>query len=186
MKIKMNDQGFTLVELVIAVALLTAVLGGIYYFFHFSMKSYNYIQDHYQAEFNARKAARGMAEDIRSANSVMINGTKHLALEILNSGMTLNVYTDDDDDGTLELVQYKIENRQLKIGKAELGSTPSSWSVLADNINNASASPAIQAFAIDGKQLNIKLEIMGDNSSLKEDPVSIVTSVSVRNKGAMN
>ena len=186
MKVKLNNQGFTLIELVIAAALLTMVMGSIYYFFHFSMKSHNFIQDHYQAELSARKVSVSMAKDIRNAKAVTISGTKHLALEIFNGGMTLNVYTDEDKDGTLELVQYKIENNQLKRGRAELGSLPNSWSVLSEHIYNASNLPAVKAFTINGKQLNIELEIKSDNGSLRNDQVSIVTSISVRNKGAMD
>ena len=185
MRTKINDHGMTLVELVIAVALLSGVMAAIYYFLSFSMKSYYFVQDHYQAELNARRAVTAMADDIRKAKPVNISGTGHLAAEVLDGGMTLNVYTDIDNDGIMELVKYKIEDNQLKMGSAELGSTPTGWTVLADKIYNESAAPAVAAFTISGKQIGIKLEIRDENSSLKEAPVSVSTSVSVRSKGAM-
>lgn len=185
MRIKMNDRGLTLVELIIAVALLSGVMATIYYFFGFSMKSHYFVQEHYQAELNARRTVMSMADDIRKAKSVMIGATRHLAVEVSNGGMTLNVYTDTDNDGTMELVSYKVEDKQLKMGTAELGNAPADWTVLADKIFNASATPVVPAFTISGKQVGIKLEIKDENSSLDEAPVSVVTSISVRSKGAM-
>jgi len=181
-----NNNGFTLVELIIAVALLTGVLATIYYFFSVSMHSYNYVQVHYTAELEARKVVRSMAEDIRKANGASSAGIAHPAVEVIDGGMRLNIYTDIDGDGVMELVIYKIENNQLKYGNAELGSSPTSWKVLADNVINKTETPAVAAFIISGKQINIRLDIGNSNNSLKEGPVSIKTSISVRSKGAMN
>ena len=185
MQKKEMDYGFTLVELVIAVVILSAILACIFSFFEFSMKSNSYVQDHYQAQVNARKAISSMNSEIRESNMAVISGVTHKAVEVFSGGMKMNVYTDIDDDNSLELVQYKIENKQLLMGTAELGYSPTSWTILSDHICNMSATIPVEAFVISGKEIKIKLLLQDENGSLKDEPISVVTSITVRNKGAM-
>ena len=184
-KIK-SEKGFTLIELVVAVALLSGVMACLYFFFAYSMKSYDFVQDHYQAEVSARKSVSRISKDIRRAKAVTIASTKHYAVEILDSGMTVNVYTDIDNDLVMELVKYKITGTTLKVGTAELGNTPTSYSVMAEKVNNLYEATAVPAFTVSGKQVMIDLRIKSSTGSLKEEPVSVTTSVAVRSKGAMN
>ncbi len=178
-----NDLGFTLIELVIAVAILSTVLGSIFLFFQYTMKSFHYVETHYQAEFNAKKVIWAMSDHIREANMVVIGGSSHYGVEILGGGLAMNVYSDIDEDGVAELIHYKIEDRQLFMGTAELGSNPSSYTVLADQVNNTATEPA---FTVSGKKISIRLMLQAEASSLREEPVSIATSIAVRNKGAMS
>lgn len=179
-----KEDGFTLVELVVSVALLSGVLACIYYFFFYSVRSHQFVQDHYQAELSARNVTRTMSKEIRSAKAVEISGTRFNAVVIKDSGMTMNVYTDIDNDSVMELVTYKVVGDTLKMGTAELGSTPT-MKTIVEKIGNSSLTPKVPAFSISGKRVLINLILKDNVSSLKEESVSINTSVTVRTKEAI-
>ncbi len=181
-----NTRGFTLVELLIGLALTSMVLSGVYYLLSFSMRSYSYTDAKFIAEQEARRVIMTLEEDIRTARSVAISGTSHRAVELSDGGMKATIYTDIDNDGVVDIVQYKLENNQLKRGEAAIDSTPANWVTVAERVYNKLQSPAVPIFKIVGKQININLLLSDAGDRLKEDPVSVSTSISVRSKGAMD
>ncbi len=185
MQLKSNTRGFTLVELMIAVALLGMALSGAYYLLSFSMKSYQFTEAKFVAEQDARMVIKSMDADIHKARSVIISGINHKAVELSDSGMKATIYTDADGDGAIDTVQYKLENNQLKRGEAILGSTPTKWTIVVDRVYNKIKTPAVSIFTISGKQVKINLMIADEADRLKEEPVSVSTSITVRSKGAM-
>jgi type II secretory pathway component PulJ len=186
MRVKMNSRGTTLLELIIAISLLTVVLFSAYFFLTFSTRSMINTEAEFDAGQDARMSFISLEKDIRKAQAVKISGTRHKAVEVLDSGMTLNVYTDVGNDGTLQLVQYKLVNNQLKRGEAELGLSPSLWSTIADKVNNAITSPSTPIFTISSTKVNIELLVVDEKNQLSDNPASIKTSITVRTKGAMN
>lgn len=185
MQVKSNIRGFTLVELLIAVSLLSVVLAATYYLLAFTYKSYRHTVSQYEAEQDARMAMISLEEDIRKAKEAEISGIIHNAVEVTSSGMQLDVYTDVDKDDVMEFVQYKLENNELKRGEAELNHTPTKWTTLACMIYNNTRTPKEAIFTVDDKRIDINLVIGDENNHLKEEPVSLKTSVTVRSKGAM-
>ncbi|MGB8453813.1 MAG: prepilin-type N-terminal cleavage/methylation domain-containing protein [Anaerocolumna sp.] len=185
MHIKLNSRGFTLVELVVAVSLLSVVLASAYFFLAFSQKVLVQTESQFDAIQDARMAGMKMEEDIRSAESVKIDVTRHKAVEVQDSGMWLTIYTDVDKDGIVQMVQYKLEDDELKRGVAALGNTPSAWNTVAGKVKNNMGS-LTPIFSIDDKTVNIELLVLDEKEHLSENPVSVKTSITVRSKGAMD
>ncbi len=186
MHIKLNSRGFTVVELIVALSLLSIVLACAYYFLAFSYKVLGKTESEFDAIQDARMAETKMEEDIRSAEAAKIGATRHKAVEVQNNGMWLTVYTDTDKDGTLQTVQYKLENDELKRGEAALGNTPSTWNTLAGKVKNKMSGISTPIFSIDGKTVNIELLVLDEKDRLSDQPVSVKTSITVRSKGAMD
>lgn len=181
---KMNDRGITYVEIIIAVALITFLLLGVYTFLVFTLNSLKRTESEYDAGYDARIVFIRMDDDIRKANAVNIGGIRHKAIEIINSGMGINVYTDVNNDGTMQIVQYIIDNNSLKRGEAELGHLPTDWMTLADKVNNVIDS--VPAFSLNEYTVKIKLLVVDENGELSANPTSVTTSITVRSKGAMD
>lgn len=177
MKIKSDSRGMTMIELVVAVALLTVVLFSAYFFLDFTLHSMKDTEAQFEAGTDARVAVLKMEKEIRSARDVTIRGAGHTGVEVLDSGMTMNIYTDIDDDDIQEMVQYKLVSNSLKRGDCELGSTPT-LHTLVKRVNNDSAKPL---FKKDGKQIIIELITVDQNNYLKDHPMTVSTSITMRN-----
>ena len=54
----------------------------------------------------------------------------------LASGLQLDIYVDVDNDGTCELVQYKLSGNKLVMGQAELGKGSDPWYTVIDSVIN--------------------------------------------------
>ncbi len=185
MQAKSNISGFTLVELLVAVSLLSVVLAATYYLLAFTYQSYGHTVAQYEAEQDARMAMLSMEDDIRKAKAVEISGIIYKAVEVKDLGMQLEVYTDIDKDDVMEFVQYKLDNNELKRGEAELGRTPTNWTTLAALIYNSTMIPKEAIFAVEDERITINLIIGDENNRLQEEPVRLKTSITVRSKGAM-
>jgi len=185
MQLKSDSRGITLIELIIAISLLTVVLFSAYFFLAFSTRTMKDIEAQFDAGQVARMAFINMEEDIRKAKAVIIDSTKHKAVEVMDYGMLINVYTDVDNDGIIQLVQYKLEGNQLKRGEASLGDTPSTCTIIADSIKNDVTSPPTPIFTIDKKVVIINLLVLDKEGFLDDSPISIKTSITVRSKEAM-
>ncbi len=186
MHIKLNSRGITLVELIIAVSLLSVVLAGAYFFLAFSQRVLVQTEAQFEAIQDARMAEMKMEEDIRGAEAVKIDVTRHKAVEVQDGGMGLTVYTDVDKDGTLQIVQYKLEDDELKRGVSAVDTTPSEWYTVAGKVKNDMAGSSTPIFEIDDKTVNIELLVLDEKDRLSENPVSVKTSITVRSKGAMD
>lgn len=186
MHVKLNSRGITLVELVVAVSLLSIVLSCAYYFLSFSQKVLVQTEAQFDAIQTARMAEMKLEDDIRGAEAAKIGVDRHKAVEVQDGGMWITIYTDDDKDGTLKKVQYKLENDELKRGVAALESSPSEWYTIAVNVKNKMTGTPTPIFSLDGKAVNIELLVLDENDKLSDNPVSVNTSISVRNKGAMD
>lgn len=186
MEIKSDSRGITLVELVIAVALLSVVLSGAYFFLDYSAKTFRDMEAQYIAMEDARRALISIEEDIRRARSVNYGGVIHKAVELQDSGMGLNVYTDIDHDDVVEIVQYRLEDNQLKKRCGELGEVPGEWTILVGRVRNELVNPAEPVFSITDTVVGIHIIITDEKERIKDLPVSISTSITVRSKGAMD
>jgi len=186
MHLKSDSRGITLVELIIAISLMTIVLFSGYFFLSLSTRSLNDTEAQFDAGQDARMAVINMEDDIRKAQAVNIGGINYRAAKVMDAGMSLNVYTDVNSDGNMQLVQYKLEDNQLKRGEAALGFTPSTWFTIADKVENAMIATPTPIFTISGKVIKINLLVLDEKDQLLDNPISVKTSITVRSKGAMN
>jgi prepilin-type N-terminal cleavage/methylation domain-containing protein len=186
MHLKSDSRGITLLELMIAVSLLTILLSSAYYLLSFSTSALNDTEAQFEAEQDARTAFLSLEEDIRKAQAVNYGGTSHKAVEVKSSGMQLDVYTDADNNGTVEIVQYKLLDNQLIRGEAALGATPSNWVTISHSVKNNLLAPVVAIFSISEEVININLILTDDKERLSHHPVSVKTSITVRSKGAMD
>lgn len=186
MHLKTDSRGITLIELIIAITLLAVVLTGAYSLLSFSSNSFRDMEAQYIAEEEARIAVISMENDIRRAQSAYDGVAHHKAVEVLASGMQLNVYTNIDNDTEQEIVQYILTGNKLKRGTAELGSVPVQWITLISKVRNNLLAPAAPIFVISNKVVSINLIITDEKERLADEPISICTSITVRSRGAMD
>jgi prepilin-type N-terminal cleavage/methylation domain-containing protein len=182
MQLKLNNRGVTLVELLVAVSLIAIVLGSAYMFMHFSYHSFADTEASFDIGDDARISLMKIEKNIRTAQDVMINKGRHLAVEVQDDGNTLNVYTDINDDDVLEMVKYKLVDASLVMGEAIPGSEPSEWFTVVDSVENKVGEPI---FDINGSRVIIKLYVADESRRFKDKPVCVEASFSVRSKEAM-
>ena len=187
MHLKSNSRGVTLVELLIAVSLLTIVLFSAYLFLSFSYKSLNNTETAYDAGQNARISIMKMEESIRKAKKVKIGGVAYKAVNINATGTQIDIYTNVDADSEMELVQYKLENDAIVMRAREINAvTPTAWTTVVTKVKNNMLVPATPVFYIDGYKVSIKLLVLDDTAQLMDDPVIVEASFTVRSKGVMD
>jgi hypothetical protein len=185
MEVKRDSRGITLIELIVAISLTTVVLLSAYFFLSFAVRSMKHTEAEFIAGEDARMAVLDIVENIRNSQSVTIGLTKRKAVEVDPGGMSAKVYV-KQEDGTLLMVQYKLEDDKLKKGEATPGGTPASWSILADRLKNAMTATPTPIFTVNGKRIGINLLVIDDQDTLIDSPVGVTTSITVRSKGAMD
>lgn len=184
MHIKSNHKGLTLVELLVAISLLSIVLTSAYMFLAFSYHSVADTQASFDVGSEARVSMIKMEKNIRNAQAVTINGERHLALETPDSENALIVYTDVDSDGVMEMVKYKVDNGALVMGEAELGAQPAEWFPIVKRVVKPAGSTDA-TFKIVASCVHIKLFIEDKSGHFKDKPVCVEASFTVRSKEAM-
>ena len=132
------QRGFTLVELLLALALLGLVLAGIYNFFFFTNRAYTQAEGQSISVQEANLFLLNIEKDIRSASQPNDLTT---AIRVLNSsghqarkGQRLDIYRYNDQNDQYERIAYRSDGNVLRKG-----------SVTANNqINTASPQYAPQ------------------------------------------
>lgn len=124
-----DQKGFTLVEMLIAVALSITVMGGVYEVFTSQQKAFR-IQDHVaEMQQNARVALDMMTREIRMAGYIPEEWDGDSSIKVPTFGATvvgaqdievlgLNTITfeaDIDGDGKTETVRYSIDAANLNL-----------------------------------------------------------------------
>jgi type IV pilus assembly protein PilW len=117
MNIKKYDKGFSLIELIIAMAISTAVLSGIIAVFHKQVVSHNTERLMVAMQQNARAAASFMERDIRMARYDP-RGFSGAAILVANEGQ-LQYQTDRNENGAIdadETITYALNGDELVRG----------------------------------------------------------------------
>ncbi len=110
-----NNQGFTLVEIIIAMVISAVILGAVYRTYRFQQKSY-VVQDQVSVmQQNLRAAMYHMATDLRTAGyDPLVSGNFGVTDVFLRNGnSSLEFTTDQDEDTTVdanETIYYCIFN----------------------------------------------------------------------------
>lgn len=188
MNLKLNSKGFTLLEVIVSTAILVIVVSSAYSFLNFSYRRFNDTQAEYTIGQEARLSLIKMENYIHGANKAVIGAITHNGVEIptTSGGMQLDIYFDINDDGVMDLVQYKLMGDSLVMGTAALGSDPTIWTTVVERVKNNILSTPVELFTIDGYQVNVSLLVYDKMKRFYEDPAKVEVSYTVRSKGVMN
>ncbi len=119
---KLNNKGLTLVELMIAMAIASIVIGSITYFMAASTKSYRKANDEITLQLEAQTILNQLNELIIEAYNVKMN----------NATDMLTIYGG-------ELIYYiKLENNKLMLNKKQPGleiDTADTWILFGEYVN---------------------------------------------------
>lgn len=184
-KWKDDCKGLSYIELIIGLASLCTVLLLAYSFLSFSFNSLIFVSAKYDSTQEARVIMIEIGDHIRKSKSVRYDGVSHKAVNVDNTGNIITIYVDVDGDGECEQVQYKLEDNKLLKGQAELGSTPTTWKTIIENIYNDRLETSKPIFTINNKTINIELYFKDKTNNLS-NPICVNGSYSVRSKGGMS
>ncbi|WP_129723697.1 prepilin-type N-terminal cleavage/methylation domain-containing protein [Xylanivirga thermophila] len=169
----MDKKGFTLVELILAMSLLSIILVLILNFTHFTVSNYKYATVQSYALQSANNALYTIEDDVRQARSPREN--EH-AIEILDAGKGLKVYLTVPNTASYYTVLYKLDRGNLI---REEDGDYDNQKIVARDIANKDDEPVFSLSASkSGKQ------IIAVHMLIKEDkhskPVDISTQISMR------
>lgn len=131
----MQKKGFTLIEILVAMAITAIIVLIVNNFLITGFRSASFNQELEDAVENARKAMDTMIVEIRGMNNLQ-QGNPILQI----STSTLIFYSDINKDGLIERVKYYISGNDLKrdFVKPPYSSSPTTTAVLASYLNNYS------------------------------------------------
>lgn len=134
---KLRKRGFTLIELIITIAILAIVLGVVFNFFLFNIKTYNKGEELTQVQFDARMAGDYITSRVRNvsqlSNLEIVDGQE------ISLGMIQSMYP---NVVSISFTLLKEDNRNLLsyeiVGNSTNGSSPYSLesTVLLNNIRD--------------------------------------------------
>lgn len=133
-----DQQGVTLVELLVAVFMFVFIIGFMATMFSYFFDSYFFVENVTNSNVTAKYAVDRISSTVREAKT-----SEEGAYPLIDAGDTsLAFYSDVDDDGEVERIRFFIDGGQLKQGLVEPGSPPQLYtepeqvSVLIDAIDN--------------------------------------------------
>lgn len=156
------EEGFTIVEAVIAAALLMVVLAAIYTIWFGLQRTYSFTDDDMKAQAEARTALNEIVEYVRTARLPDNPPSESLAMVIVSADAnSLVCWTDVDRDTEhdLELVRFRVDetNRILYRDQNDTGdisfSTGSSVRMVSSWVSNDTSRPLFTYAAANGATL---------------------------------
>ncbi|MFZ5596495.1 MAG: PulJ/GspJ family protein [Bacillota bacterium] len=192
-KIVDNKSGFTLVELVVAIALLGTVLAGLYQFMYIGQRTFQTGAAESRAVQDARLALIKMENQVRQA--VVANSDNPVQLV---SSTQIRIYTDIDNNGLPERVTYRyVVNGTEKALKQSVVSPINNsfpYSYPDDPVNDSAWTTVIPAVdsvafsvAVPGtnpvNRLSVTLSMnVNDSQNPLNQGVALSTNITVRSK----
>ncbi|SHE61460.1 prepilin-type N-terminal cleavage/methylation domain-containing protein [Desulforamulus putei DSM 12395] len=188
-----NNRGFSLVELIIALALLSLVLAAAYQFYFFSQRSWQRAEAEAGTIQEARLAVMQLAREIRSARKATANlAAVNIADGVTPAGSQLDIYTDVNNDGKPERVCYRLQNGTLQRGVALRQSrqpdafpytygSPATWQTVVAGVANTADQPVFSLKENYPNVVQINLIINADGLS---KPVTVKSSLVIRSRSA--
>lgn len=169
MKEKLGQKGFTLLELILVLGILTLAVGGIFNFYFLTGKTWHKSEEEASYMNEVRSLLPRIGNEIREASLLDVSD-RLLQLEMAENSQT---YT----------IKYRINNNQLEKSKVLKGNQDS-YKVILKNISPLTDSnqQALPYFKREGKKIVIRFKI-NDPSCKESQPVSVEEAFAVRNKG---
>jgi prepilin-type N-terminal cleavage/methylation domain-containing protein len=194
LKILNNEKGLTLVELLVVLALLGIVLGGIYQYFHYGYNSW--VRSNAEAEQvqDARLAVVRMDSEVREAQQGKANTPP---VECVSKNK-MNIYTDLNGDGRPELVCYQLEGGKggnLRRGVAlpqgdafpYTYGAPGQGEIVVSRVENDNIF-TVPKYLANGKEvdyqreiINVELQVSTPEQTVK--PIKVEAVLTVRGRG---
>lgn len=189
-QITKNSRGFSLIELIIVLFLLSIVIAGVYQLFFFSQSSWTRSAAESRAIQDARNVLMQMDREIRQARSPN-EGTPPV---VFVASDEIRVYSDVRGDGRPEMISYHCpgsqgqeEPRPLQRSVVDPDGdeypytydTPSGWIAIADNVWDC-------VFSVEGTAprlaVNVRLFVDDPETHLAR-PVEVQAKLIVRSRG---
>lgn len=124
MKLNNNKHGFTLMEVLVALGLLSVISSGSMWMLTTSLRSQSTVWDQLDAQGDGRKSIQKIVDDVRRAEYSSIGA---YPIEIATTN-TLIFYANVDADGFRERVHYWLVGRTLKRGIIKPSGNPLQYS----------------------------------------------------------
>ncbi len=200
-KNKKTNQGMTLIEIMIAMAIFVVIVILVNGFQGKVFKLNNILQSSLSIQQNARKILRPFAEEVRSAT---ISNIGAFPISIATPNM-IEFYSDNDNDGLKEKIRYFRDGDEFKKGVVKPSGNPYSYNENDEDITgvvsgivNGANDPVFQYYdgSYDGNPESLPLtypialtEITLVKTTLKVDldvnedpgPIEISTQATFRN-----
>ena len=149
MKTSQIQKGFTLIEILVAVAILGVIMVAISTFQVNIFKFNKYSSDVLQSSQDARSILRTMVTELRTSQPSN-NGAYPIVLAATSS---ITFFSDTDADGLQEQIRYYLSTTTLKKGVIVPTGSPLTYNsnqekffYLAYNIKNGTSSPLFEYF----------------------------------------
>lgn len=110
-----NTSGYTLIEVMMTIAILTLLIGSVVGLLVYYLKSYSFSFDQQQLVYEAQNSLTRIIREIREAKTGEDGSWPIVSCEPNN----LIYYTDVTNDGRTDRIRYFLENNQLKRGVTE-------------------------------------------------------------------
>ena len=112
LKIKINNKGFTLLELVVAVGIFTLIILGGAWLLVSGLRYNTIIWDQLQGQSEGRRALKSVVDIVRTAEESSIGSYAIVSAD----DNELILYANVDDDSYIEKVRFWLDNTTLKMG----------------------------------------------------------------------
>jgi prepilin-type N-terminal cleavage/methylation domain-containing protein len=133
MKMSKLRQGFTVIEILTVIGILSIVLSGIAAFMIYAFQSYSFSFAEYGAVELARSSVTRINRDIREIRTGETGGWP-----IINaSDNSFSFYSDVTNDGKADRVRYFLDGTSLKRGVIEASGSPLSYPAASEKISYA-------------------------------------------------
>lgn len=127
----MKNNGFTLVEVLVAIGIFAMVIGGMTAILSYSFKANKIVWEQLSTQNEGRKVVSDLINELRSANNSSL-GASTLAEA---GAQQIIFYSNIDADSYLEKVRYFKDGAYLKKGVTKPGGNPLSYDSATEEIN---------------------------------------------------
>ncbi len=183
-----RDDGLTILELVMTLAILAAAFGVAYQYLYHSFAGWDRVAAVSRAEQEGRLAILRMANEVRQAQKAT---EAHDAVTV--SATQLDIYVDINGDGRPELVRYRLDDGRLEraVIPAE-GSqfpytytgAPKSHEIVVSTVINGDAEPLFVLDSAYFPRLVVNVNLIIDDASVPlSSPITLQAALAVRSRG---